>query len=160
MTTVIALVVSLGSFALSLYLFFTGRWASRKASIEVRYEEMRRPNLFANGITDSEDVRRLVLINHGPHDAKDVHVTVFRIDGVETAPIERRIVPLDDDTDGEARPREFPGPLPVPVLHAGQTYHVPFTTGVGNRPWSATITWSDGRHQIQSQGLWLGTTIV
>ena len=103
-------------------------------------------------LTETEDEYRMALINHGPHDALKVDLTVYRIDGVETRGIGGRMAPSDMEDS-----RDLPNILPIRVLYPGQTYHVPFMTAIGNRPWSAKVSWNDGRLKRQIQTVWLST---
>lgn len=145
-------IAAFGSLAISSYLLFRMVWSERKANIEVRYEEASLTPHFSSSMRNTDIDYRIVLVNHGPHEAKRVDLKVFRNDGQPTEAVNQVMVASDADHEQVSLT-----PLPIPALNPGQTYHLPFVTAIGNRPYSAILTWRDGRLRTQERNIWLST---
>jgi hypothetical protein len=132
---VLAVAVSVASFALSGWLVVSQRWAKRKAFIEVRLESFPRP------AKDRPDSRgdRLVLVNHGPAVARRVSARLFTPDGEAV----HGTFALAKET------------LPIPVLWPGQDFHMQLRRVAAEELSHAEITWRDHRLGQQSATTYL-----
>jgi hypothetical protein len=99
-------------------------WHRRKAGVEVRLECFQR----IAGSNVSEETR-LVIKNHGPATARDVHVK------------------MGESGSGMPVPEQH-WQLPIPLLYSGQEYHLPIYLYLGSTyPDTVDISWADARHR-------------
>jgi hypothetical protein len=85
---------------------------------------------------------RLVIVNHGPADARDVNLTFVNDQGEI----------WDLRTNG-------PNPLPLPVLSPGDQFHLPIHVILGTGEWvRTTVHWTDRRRGVQERRTTLSLT--
>lgn len=132
-----SLLIAAAALALSIGNIVAGvvhRWrTTRRAAVEVRLEQftdVRISDAFQRGVISTKDSEwRLVLHNHGPAAAENVNLVV-------------------DGWDAKRAARYFDRAelLPVPVLHAGQTFPIALTLSLGDGlPKRVSLTWRDKR---------------
>lgn len=123
LVAVVALLLSIGALLAPLV-------RGRKARIAVRLESY----------DPKEGYRtrsRVVVVNHGPADARNVHVEIFA-DGQPMNPT----ILIDPHVDSH-------------VLYPGEEHHMSLTFSIGDsRPDSVTVTWQDRRRGRQQQVFW------
>lgn len=113
-------------------------WRGRRASIEIRTE-----SFYRSGTPSLH--HRLVVINHGPAAATDLHISLVDSDGNPTGW-------LGDREGGKAA---------VSLLHAGQVFHfAAWPTAATEDPDMALVSWRDRRFRTQSRRIALGLQML
>ena len=135
-----SVVVAFAALAFSIYNYWKLRIRDRRASLEARHEyRLSAKSSFRTG-------HRLVIVNHGPSVARNVHVDLDVSDIEHGASVE---------TEAHGNAPDKPQDLhPIPVLHPGQSYyyHLQYIDARAER---ASLTWKDQRLRRQTLDVYL-----